>query len=262
MSVLEILLIVIGAVIFVLSFVIPAKKEEELEETKELAKAEIKELVNQELSHVKENVEGAVDETISYAVEKTERFMDRLSNEKIMAINEYSDTVMEDIHKNHTEVMFLYDMLNEKSETLKSTSANVDKAVKEAKVTSEKLAAVTEEVAAVTEEATSAREDAFFAREDASFAGEDVTSARENGAPISGTKKKPQKKEQKKVSVMPIETSDEVQVRFDDASMENKNEEILRLHQLGKSNVAIAKELDLGVGEVKLVIGLFEGNKK
>lgn len=39
----------------------------------------------------------------------------------------------------------------------------------------------------------------------------------------------------------------------------NNNERILELHNAGKSNVAIAKELGLGVGEVKLVIGLFEG---
>ena len=38
----------------------------------------------------------------------------------------------------------------------------------------------------------------------------------------------------------------------------NSNERILELHKRGKSNVAIAKELGLGVGEVKLVIDLFE----
>jgi len=39
---------------------------------------------------------------------------------------------------------------------------------------------------------------------------------------------------------------------------ENNNEEILKLHKAGKSNVAIAKELSLGVGEVQLVIDLFK----
>ena len=39
----------------------------------------------------------------------------------------------------------------------------------------------------------------------------------------------------------------------------NSNERILQLHNAGKSNVAIAKELGLGIGEVKLVIDLFEG---
>ena len=42
----------------------------------------------------------------------------------------------------------------------------------------------------------------------------------------------------------------------------NSNERILSLHEAGMSNVAIAKELGLGVGEVKLVIDLFEGASK
>ena len=42
----------------------------------------------------------------------------------------------------------------------------------------------------------------------------------------------------------------------DDGS--NNNEKILEMHRQGKSNVAIAKALGLGVGEVNLVIDLFE----
>ena len=40
---------------------------------------------------------------------------------------------------------------------------------------------------------------------------------------------------------------------------ENNNDRILSLHKQGVSNVDIAKELGLGVGEVKLVISLFKG---
>ena len=43
---------------------------------------------------------------------------------------------------------------------------------------------------------------------------------------------------------------------------QNSNEKILSLHKAGMSNVAIAKELGLGVGEVKLVIDLFEGTSR
>ena len=40
---------------------------------------------------------------------------------------------------------------------------------------------------------------------------------------------------------------------------ENSNDRILELHKAGKSNMAIARELGLGIGEVKLVIDLFKG---
>ncbi len=42
-------------------------------------------------------------------------------------------------------------------------------------------------------------------------------------------------------------------------AVENNNDRILRLYKEGYSNVDIAKELGLGVGEVKLVINLFKG---
>ena len=41
----------------------------------------------------------------------------------------------------------------------------------------------------------------------------------------------------------------------------NNNERILKLNAEGKSVVEIAKELGLGIGEVKLVIDLFRGGK-
>ena len=56
---------------------------------------------------------------------------------------------------------------------------------------------------------------------------------------------------------------DEPELSFDRSNegRKNNNEMIRRMHEEGKSNMAIAKELGLGVGEVKLVIDLF-ANKK
>lgn len=225
MGLLEILLFVVGILIVVMSFRIPASGEKEFEETRELAEEEIKELVNRELENVREQVEGTVDETITYAVEKTERFMDRMTNEKMMAINEYSDTVLEEIQKNHKETMFLYDMLNSKHENVKSTAAEVNQAVKAARE-------VKEEVREEVKEA------------------EEKTKDREKE-----TEEKPREPVEEKAP------REETEIAFDIANLgaENSNEEILKLHKEGKSNVTIAKELGLGVGEVKLVIDLFEG---
>jgi hypothetical protein len=39
----------------------------------------------------------------------------------------------------------------------------------------------------------------------------------------------------------------------------NHNDEILTMHRKGISDVQIARDLGLGLGEVKLVIGLFKG---
>lgn len=135
MDIMEIVLLAAGGIVFVLSFLVPMKKEEDIEETRGLAKEEIKALVSEELEAVRGHVDDVVEEAVTYSIEKTERSLERLSNEKIMAVNEYSDTVLAEIHKNHEEVMFLYDMLNDKHINLKNTVSEVNRTVKEVKET-------------------------------------------------------------------------------------------------------------------------------
>ena len=57
-----------------------------------------------------------------------------------------------------------------------------------------------------------------------------------------------------------IGSGEQVVPQADELDIEpiNNNDEILKMHKQGKSNVAIAKHLGMGVGEVKLVIDLYE----
>lgn len=214
MGAVEIILLVAGAIIFVLSFLIPTGKAADAG-TKEMVKKEVKHVVEKEIDGVKERIEDIVDETVDYAVEKTERSLERVSNEKIMAVNEYSDTVLEDINKNHQEVMFLYDMLNDKHENIKSTVSQIEKTVKEAEAAGGQTHA---------QEPSSDKDDKADIAEE--------------------SPEEPQK--------------EDISFKDNSAEKDNKNDKILELHRAGKSNVEIAKELELGVGEVKLVIDLFK----
>lgn len=121
MSATEIVLIVIGAVIFLLGYLMPARKKDIDEEVQLISEDEVRKMVSSEVGHVKDRIEDIVEETVNYSIERAERAMERVTNEKIMAINEYSDTVLEEINKNHKEVVFLYDMLNDKHDNLMST---------------------------------------------------------------------------------------------------------------------------------------------
>lgn len=132
MEVMEIVLLIVGIALLITGFIMPVKCEPQIKVNKELAKAEIKELVDEEMKEIKQQVDETVEEAVVYAMEKTERSLERISNEKIMAVNEYSDTVLAEIHKNHQEVMFLYDMLNDKHANLKQTATVVEKKAKEA----------------------------------------------------------------------------------------------------------------------------------
>ena len=131
MEVIEILLLIIGICIFLFSFLVPVKENADMKQTKELAKEEVKELVAGQMQEIRQQVDDTVEEAVAYAMEKTERSLERISNEKIMAVSEYSDTVLAEIHKNHQEVMFLYDMLNDKHDKLKDTAVEVEKKAKE-----------------------------------------------------------------------------------------------------------------------------------
>ena len=134
MTTLEILLLILGAVIFIASFIVPESKSELDAADKQLTQEKLQELLQEEMKNVRSQVADAVDETVHYSMEKTERGLERLTNEKMTAVSEYAQTVLEDIHKNHEEVMFLYDMLNNKHENLKETATEVSMAVKEASV--------------------------------------------------------------------------------------------------------------------------------
>lgn len=132
MTGLEIALLIGGALIFVLSFLIPVRQEEASEDMKGLVEKEVKKKVDEEIEGIRSHIDDVVDEAAIYAQEKTERSLERLSNEKIMAVNEYSDTVLDEINKNHKEVMFLYDMLNDKHENLMSSVSEANEAAKAA----------------------------------------------------------------------------------------------------------------------------------
>lgn len=269
MGALEIVLLLIGGIIFVLSFLIPSGTREADTETKRLVQEEVKNTVARETDSMKGRIEDIVEETVSYAMEKTKRSLERVSNEKIMAVNEYSDTVLEDINKNHKEVMFLYDMLNDKHQHIKATVSEVEKKVQDAK---KKADATVKEI----EEAEKTEMAKPLAKGKLSEAGFQEKVLQENE---TGSEKKqalepedggfsvliPQrisgKNTPKRVIKSTAAEPPELDISFmkDSRKNGNNNERILELHRNGKSNVAIAKELGLGVGEVKLVIDLFEG---
>lgn len=127
----EIILLVAGGLIFILSFFIPDKKGA-AGSLGHSAENEVKELVSREMESLRSHMDEVVEEAVTYAMEKTERSLERLTNEKIMAVNEYSDTVLTEIHKNHEEAVFLYDMLNNKHTSLKNTASEINAAVREA----------------------------------------------------------------------------------------------------------------------------------
>lgn len=127
----EIALLVIGVIIFVISFLMPEVPMKKSDREIAAEKEEARRLVEQEVDTMRLRVGEATSETVGFAVDKAERSLEKVSNEKIMAVGEYAETVLEEINKNHQEVMFLYDMLKDKQTDLNNTIRQADGVAKE-----------------------------------------------------------------------------------------------------------------------------------
>ena len=86
MGLTEIVLIILGAVVWILSYLLPMGKGGRMAETGvKIDDGLIRGLVEKEVRDAKNHINDMVDETLTYSMEKTERAMERLTNEKIMA---------------------------------------------------------------------------------------------------------------------------------------------------------------------------------
>ena len=117
----EIFLIAAGVICVVVSVVMSFGDDKENGESS--AKSE---LTQAQLDMVKHQVDEVIKQQISGLSEKTEAALDKISNTKILEMNEYAESVLGEINRNHNEAVFLYDMLNEKSKEVKRTVKDVN----------------------------------------------------------------------------------------------------------------------------------------
>lgn len=222
MTALEIGLLLIGVICVAVSFIFFIKVDGQ-----DKARNINVELSDRQKNDIKSQITAVFSEqtdVLAQTVEdRTRDDLERLSNQKIKEFAEYSDTVLGEINKSHNEVMFLYDMLNEKNKEVHNTIRDMQKAVKQS-------------AEADVPEAGSQKPEAYPHEPVLSAAGEpDIDAAK-------------------------VVLSEENVSGIQD-STDSKRDAVLRLHKQGKSEIEIAKTLGIGVGEVKLVIDLFKGMK-
>lgn len=134
MEAIDIVFIILGLGCVVISFFLSEKlgggrkQDELLQEFRQKFQQKLLEKDNLELLFADAKLEFAerMGEDTEECVEKAKEELSRVSNEKTMAFAEYSDQVLEKIHQDHTEVVFLYDMLNEKESSLKDFAARLE----------------------------------------------------------------------------------------------------------------------------------------
>lgn len=132
----DILLVIVGLAAVVVSFKITEKKEGAAEGDDSVR-------INQiwspaEERTVKERLDYIINEKIDDAAVETEDRLSTVTNEKIMAVSEMSDQVLHKIDKNHSDIVFLYNMLNEKENEIKEVVHLLDKRMAGARNQAEK----------------------------------------------------------------------------------------------------------------------------
>ena len=220
MGAMEVFLIITAVIVIAVSFCIKEKSDKN-EDEKKSGQDEVK-AVTQEM--IKEEIQNQLAMISDDMLENTEAKLDKIANQKIMAVGNYSEDVLKNIEENHNEVMFLYNMLNDKETTLKNTVRDIEAV----KVSVRKMADnVENDVQAWENEIKLSPEEETVPAED--------------------------KEEQPSQEAVPeMEDAEEEDQR-------SNKEKILELYRQGKSNIEIAKQLNLGVGEVNLVLALFKG---
>lgn len=142
MTTLEITLILVGIVFLIGSFMVKDKlSKNDLDKIADMSAEELKVITEKEIKNAESAIDGMLDEHIASKTDETKRDLEKETNSKIMAINEYSDTVLDSINKSHNEIMFLYSMLNDKHEELTRLSGNIEKITAQAKKTFESVEA-------------------------------------------------------------------------------------------------------------------------
>ena len=133
MIILELGLLAIGAILVIASFFLTEKlSQKDLNKMSELSEREIRTILEREMKKAEGEIQDTIDEAVDGSIMKVERSLDKETNEKIMAIHEYSDTVMQDMNKTHDEILFLYSMMNDRHDELNQKAGELNDLLKEA----------------------------------------------------------------------------------------------------------------------------------
>ena len=250
MTTIEIILLLVGCVFMIGSFFISEKlSSSELNKIAELSEDELKKIIEREVNNAGTQMDDVIEQKIEEAGEQAERAKEKESNEQIMQIHEYSETVMESMKKTHDEIMFLYSMLNDKHTEMTSMTGDLQRLAADIRNLQENMSA---------KAGTSIRKPVA----ESHVAQQPVMKQNAVVQPMTETidvQPEPEVQVNRFQEIQEPEQKTEKPETADAQGM--SNDMILKLYEQGLSKVEIAKQLGRGLGEVNLVIELYKGDE-
>ena len=253
MLILEIVLIVIGLAAVILSYKLTDSDGKSVSETEKNAMG-YQDGVSFDDVNIEE-IEEKIQQIQEESMLKTSDELSRISNEKLMGMDEYSSEVLERIEKNHEEVVFLYNMLNEKETEIKQLMKHVDSVKVQLQ---EAVAEEYQKISASLKDMEDKKRElegnaAFDFSEELDFEEEETKSEKEELSVMYDKEVEAiEREEQKEQRYFPKKSENTSKQK------KNHNNEIIQLYKNGHSILEISRMLSLGQGEVKFVIDLYE----
>ena len=238
MTAIEVALLLIG-VVFILGsfFIIEKLSPSELSRVSELSEDELRIVMDRELETAGAKISDMADQAVDLSMNQIQRKMEKDTNEKIMAISEYSDSVMEKLQKINNEVTFLYSMLGDKHTELNESMAQLNDLIIECQT-----------VQAQTEAAQLQYQEL------------------QNYPLKDEGEKQPDKASEEADRVKQTEDAEGYAEQNPDEDPNEENsasakEKILERYRAGEDLKDVARDLGLGYGEVKLIVELYKGEE-
>lgn len=250
MTGIEICLIIIGIACICASFFVSQKTAPQEEQGAYGTHPSAEVWTEKDEQMVKERLQEILQEQQEEYVDEAKDRMGQVCNEKIMAVDEFSKQILEKINSNHQEVVFMYNMLNEKQKELKSIMAEPVKRPPKANQ------APKEEPRGLP---LAQKPDNEIPDEIARFQTVNTQAGALTGLDLV---KQSAPARKRTASAKGTGQATEKDVSEDAGVSGNVNHEIQKMYKEGKSVLEISKALDIGQGEVKLVIALYEDRKK
>lgn len=250
MTTIEIILLLIGCVFMIGSFFISEKlSTSELNKIAELSEDELKKIIEREVNNAGTQMDDVISQKVEEAGEQAERAMEKESNEQIMQIHEYSETVMESMKKTHDEIMFLYSMLNDKHTEMTSMTGDLQRLAADIRNLQENMQAK------VTVSAAKPETEVYSAQ----------TLVRKQPVPEMPVTETAVTQPDSEIQMVNTYEDPVVEQSINETDTADangmSNDMILKLYEQGLSKVEIAKQLGRGLGEVNLVIELYKGDE-
>ena len=296
MDIIIILCMIAGIALIGASFIIKEGSGIDTQEKEKIAeeirsKALSAESLKNVMNKVEKDFTGKLSDIAEDKLVSSADHMAEITNNKMLAINEMSGQLIEKIEQNHKEVIFLYDMLNEKSDNLKDFSAKVDGLRKELESEEKRIKALNhdldDKIVKVKEVRhtviTKSANTAPTHKEKQQLTSTNVEKVKvnetiNNTVPTQAhslvqmqnkeeiavkaeliteqTKSEKQTVKETEISEVKQQVTGEV-VRNESTEELSTNDKILLMKEEGKSVLEISKTLGMGQGEVQLILGLY-----